>query len=51
VAHGDWSTWMKWKGEESKKHKVKAKVDMYLVSFCLFGLFLRRLLGLLPLLA
>jgi len=51
VAHGDWSTWMMWKREESKKHKVKAKVDIYLGSFCLFGLFLRRLLGLLPLLA
>ena len=24
---------MKWKREESKKHKAKAKVDMYLVSF------------------
>jgi len=48
VAHDDWSTWMKWKRKESEKHKVKAKVDMYLVSFCLFGLFLRRLLGLLP---
>ena len=46
MAHGDWSTWMKWKREESKKHKVKAKVDMYF-----FVLFLRRLLGLLPLLA
>jgi len=21
VAHGDWSTWMMWKREESKKHK------------------------------
>jgi len=40
VAHDDWSTWMMWKREESKKHKAKAKVDMYLVSFCLFGLFL-----------
>jgi len=40
VAHGDWSTWMMWKREESKDHKAKAKVDMYLVSFCLFGLFL-----------
>jgi len=35
VALGDWSIWMMWKREESKKHKVKAKVDMYLVSFCL----------------
>jgi len=51
VANGDWSTWMMWKREESKKHKAKAKVDMYLVSFCLFNLFLWRLLGLLPLLA
>jgi len=33
VALGDWSTWMKWKREESKKKKGKAKVDMYLVSF------------------
>jgi len=37
--------------EERGKHKVKTKVDMYLVSFCLFGLFLGRLLCLLPLLA
>jgi len=51
VAHGDWSTWMKWKREKNKKHKVKAKVDMYLVSFCPFGFFLRKLVGLLPLLA
>ena len=28
---------MKWKREESKKQKVNAKVDMYLVSFCLLG--------------
>jgi len=49
VALGDWSTWMKWKREESKKHK--AKEDMYLVSFCLCGLCLRRSFGLLPLLA
>jgi len=34
-----------------KKHKAKAKVDMYLVSFCLCGLCLRRSLGLIPLLA
>jgi len=51
VAYGDWSTWMKWKREESKKHKVKAKVDMYLVSFCLFSFFHWRLLGFVPLLA
>jgi len=51
VANGDWSTWMMWKREESKMHKEKAKVDMYLVSFCLFDLFLWRLLGLLPILA
>jgi len=50
VAHGDWSIWMMRKREESKKHKVIAKVDMYLVSVCLFGLFLGRLLGLLRLL-
>jgi len=48
VALGDWSTWMKWRREESKKHQAKAKVDMYLVSFCLCGLCLRRSLGLLP---
>jgi len=29
---------MKWKREETKKYKAKAKVDMYLVSFCLCGL-------------
>ena len=51
MALGDWSTLMKWKREESKKHKVKEKVDIYLISFYLFGLFLGRLLGLLPLLA
>ena len=37
MAHDEWSTWMKWKREESKKQKVNAKVDMYLVSFCLLG--------------
>ena len=36
---------MKWKREESEKHKAKAKVDMYLVSFCLYDLCLRRSLG------
>jgi len=51
VALGDWSTWMKWKREESKKQKAKAKIDMYLVSFYLCGLCFRRSLGLLPLLA
>jgi len=51
VAHGDWSMWMMWRRERIKKHKVKAKVDMYLVSFCHFGLFFWKLLGLLPFLA